>query len=493
MQLLIKRAGNQDNMQLFDDWDDDDKPKDECGVFSVFGHPQAAELTYLGLRALQHRGQESAGIVVSDSESFSYHHAMGLVADIFNTDILAKLSGEMAIGHNRYSTAGSSKIENAQPLVRQYKRGPLAIAHNGNLINAFRIRSDLEESGSIFSSTSDTEVIAHLIAQSRHVLLEDRIMDALREVRGAYSLIFMGKSIMVGVRDPHAFRPLWLGRLDQAYVLASETCAFDVIEAEPIREVAPGEMVVITSIDEEPKSFFIGSAELELSQCIFEYIYLARPDSIVFDQLVNRPRREFGRQLARECPVDADIVIPVPDSATIAAIGYSEELGIPFEFGLHRNPYVGRTFMNPSQEIRDLMVRVKLNPVRNVLEGKRVIVVDDSIMRGTNSRKIVKLIREEGGAKEVHFRVSSPPNKYPCFYGIDTPTRKELIANSWSVEEIQKYIEADSLGYLSIEGMLKCVKSPQNFCTACFDGDYPIEFSGQPGKQLAIEFEVRSL
>ncbi len=493
MQLLIKRAGNQDNMQLFDDWDDDDKPKDECGVFSVFGHPQAAELTYLGLRALQHRGQESAGIVVSDSESFSYHHAMGLVADIFNTDILAKLSGEMAIGHNRYSTAGSSKIENAQPLVRQYKRGPLAIAHNGNLINAFRIRSDLEESGSIFSSTSDTEVIAHLIAQSRHVLLEDRIMDALREVRGAYSLIFMGKSIMVGVRDPHAFRPLWLGRLDQAYVLASETCAFDVIEAEPIREVAPGEMVVITSIDEEPKSFFIGSAELELSQCIFEYIYLARPDSIVFDQLVNRPRREFGRQLARECPVDADIVIPVPDSATIAAIGYSEELGIPFEFGLHRNPYVGRTFMNPSQEIRDLMVRVKLNPVRNVLEGKRVIVVDDSIMRGTNSRKIVKLIREEGGAKEVHFRVSSPPNKYPCFYGIDTPTRKELIANSWSVEEIQKYIEADSLGYLSIEGMLKCVKSPQNFCKACFDGDYPIEFSGQPGKQLAIEFEVRSL
>ncbi|HIM13011.1 TPA: amidophosphoribosyltransferase [Candidatus Poribacteria bacterium] len=479
-------------MQLFDDWGDD-KPKDECGVFSVFGHPQAAELTYLGLRALQHRGQESAGIVVSDSESFSYHHAMGLVADIFNTDILAKLSGEMAIGHNRYSTAGSSKIENAQPLVRQYKRGPLAIAHNGNLINAFRIRSDLEESGSIFSSTSDTEVIAHLIAQSRHVLLEDRIMDALREVRGAYSLIFMGKSIMVGVRDPHAFRPLWLGRLDQAYVLASETCAFDVIEAEPIREVAPGEMVVITSIDEEPKSFFIGSAELELSQCIFEYIYLARPDSIVFDQLVNRPRREFGRQLARECPVDADIVIPVPDSATIAAIGYSEELGIPFEFGLHRNPYVGRTFMNPSQEIRDLMVRVKLNPVRNVLEGKRVIVVDDSIMRGTNSRKIVKLIREEGGAKEVHFRVSSPPNKYPCFYGVDTPTRKELIANSWSVEEIQKYIEADSLGYLSIEGMLKCVKSPQNFCTACFDGDYPIEFSGQPGKQLAIEFEVRSL
>ena len=318
-------------------------------------------------------------------------------------------------------------------------------------------------------------------------------MDALHEVRGAYSLVFMGKSIMVGVRDPNAFRPLWLGRLNQAYVLASETCAFDVIEAKPIREVAPGEMLVITSTEEEPKSFFIGPAALELSQCIFEHIYLARPDSIVFGQLVNRPRREFGRQLARECPAEADIVIPVPDSATIAAIGYSEELGVPFEFGLHRNPYVGRTFMNPSQEIRDLMVRVKLNPVRNVLEGKRVIVVDDSIMRGTNSRKIVKLIREEGGAKEVHFRVSSPPNKYPCFYGVDTPTRKELIANSWSVEEIKKHIEADSLGYLSIEGMLECVKSPRNFCTACFDGSYPIEFSGQPGKQLAIEFEVKGL
>ena len=344
-------------MQFLDDWSDD-KPKDECGVFSIFGHPQAAELTCLGLRALQHRGQESAGIVVSDSESFSYHHAMGLVADIFDSEILAKMSGDIAIGHNRYSTAGSSRIENAQPLVRQYKRGPLAIAHNGNLINAFRIRSDLEDQGSIFSSTSDTEVIAHLIARSQHVLLEDRIMDALHEVRGAYSLVFMGKSIMVGVRDPNAFRPLWLGRLNQAYVLASETCAFDVIEAKPIREVAPGEMVVITSTDEEPQSFFIGPAALELSQCIFEHIYLARPDSIVFDQLVNRPRREFGRQLARECPAEADIVIPVPDSATIAAIGYSEELGGPFEFGLHRNPYVGRTFMNPSQEIRDLMVRV---------------------------------------------------------------------------------------------------------------------------------------
>ena len=330
-------------MQFLDDWSDD-KPKDECGVFSIFGHPQAAELTYLGLRALQHRGQESAGIVVSDSESFSYHRAMGLVADIFDSEILAKMSGDIAIGHNRYSTAGSSRIENAQPLIRQYKRGPLAIAHNGNLINAFRIRSDLEDKGSIFSSTSDTEVIAHLIARSQHVLLEDRIMDALHEVRGAYSLVFMGKSIMVGVRDPNAFRPLWLGRLNQAYVLASETCAFDVIEGEPIREVAPGEMVVITSTEEEPKSFFIGPAALELSQCIFEHIYLARPDSIVFDQLVNRPRREFGRQLARECPAEADIVIPVPDSATIAAIGYSEELGVPFEFGLHRNPYVGRTY-----------------------------------------------------------------------------------------------------------------------------------------------------
>jgi len=476
-------------MQDFDAFDD--KPRDECGVFGIFGHPKAAELTYLGLRALQHRGQESSGIAASDGRSFSHHHGMGLVANVFDSEILAKLTGPIAIGHNRYSTAGGSYLKNAQPLILEYKRGPLAIAHNGNLVNARRIRSDLEDSGAIFRCTSDTEVIAHLIARSPQTYLEDRILDALQEVRGAYSLIFMGKSILIGARDVYGFRPLWLGRAGDAYVLASETCAFDVIQAEPIREIIPGEIVTITSTDQEPRSFMFGQMLPHLSQCIFEYIYLSRPDSVVFGELVNRPRREFGRQLARECPTDADIVIPVPDSATIAALGYSEESGIPFDIGLHRNPYVGRTFMNPSQEMRDLMVKVKLNPIRDVLEGKRIVVVDDSIMRGTNCRQLVKLIRL-GGAKEVHFRVSSPPNKWPCFHGVDTPTRKELIASSHTIDEICKYIRADSLGYLSIEGMLKCVKSRQNFCTACFNGNYPVEFSGQPTKQLPIDFDARS-
>jgi amidophosphoribosyltransferase len=292
---------------------------------------------------------------------------------------------------------------------------------------------------------------------------------------------------MIAVRDPYGFRPLWLGRVDDAYVFASETCAFDVIGGEPIREVIPGEMVIITATNREPQSFMFGEMRPHFSQCIFEYIYLSRPDSVVFGEYVNRPRRELGRQLAREHPAEADIVIPVPDSATLAALGYSEESGIPFDIGLHRNSYVGRSFMNPSQKMRDLMVRVKLNPIRDVLEGKRVVVVDDSIMRGTVSRKLVGLIRD-GGATEVHVRISSPPNRFPCFYGVDTPTRKELIASDHTIEEIRKYIRADTLGYLSIEGMLKCMKSPKDFCTACFDGNYPVEFSGQPSKQLPINF-----
>jgi len=436
-------------MEYFDAFDD--KPRDECGVFGILGHPKAVEFTYLGLRALQHRGQESAGIVASDGDSFSHHHGMGLVAQVFE-ETLTTLEGHIAVGHNRYSTTGASNLQNAQPLIREYKRGPLAIAHNGNLVNAQRIRSDLEDTGAIFHSTSDTEVIAHLIARSRQTLLEDRIMDALKEVRGAYSLVFMGKSILIGVRDPYGFRPLWLGRADDSYVLASETCAFDVIDAEPIREITPGEMVIITETEPEPRSFMFGQMQPDLSQCIFEYIYLSRPDSVVFGELVNRPRRELGRQLARECPADADIVIPVPDSATLAALGYSAESGIPFDIGLYRNSYVGRAFMNPSQEVRELMVKVKLNPILDVLEGKRVVVVDDSIMRGTESRQFVKLIRK-GGATEVHVRISSPPNKFPCFYGVDTPTRKELIASSHTIEDTRKYIRADSLAYLSIEGV----------------------------------------
>lgn len=472
-------------MEHFDAFDD--KPRCECGVFGILGHPKAVEFTYLALRALQHRGQESAGIAAADDDAFTYHHGMGLVATIFDSDTLGKLEGDLALGHNRYSTTGHSTLQNAQPLVREYKRGPLAIAHNGNLVNAQRIRNDLEDAGSIFSTTSDTEVIAHLIARSRQTLLEDRIMDALKEIRGAYSLVFMGESILIGVRDIYGFRPLWLGRVGDSYVLTSETCAFDVIEGEPIREISPGEMVIITGTDQEPESFMFGQQQPHLSQCIFEYIYLSRPDSVVFGELVNRPRRELGRQLARECPAAADIVIPVPDSATLSALGYSEESGIPFDVGLYRNSYVGRAFMNPSQEVRELMVKVKLNPIRDVLEGKRVVVVDDSIMRGTESRKFVKMLRE-GGATEVHVRIASPPNKFPCFYGIDTPTRKELIASSHTIEETCKYIRADSLGYLSIEGMLKCMKSPADFCTACFDGSYPIEFSGQSTSQLPITF-----
>lgn len=463
----------------------DDKPKDECGVFGVFGHPRAVELTYLGLRALQHRGQESSGIVASNGEKFTYHHGMGLVHSVFTAETLANLEGHIAIGHNRYSTAGASTLENAQPLVRNYKQGPLALGHNGNLVNAVHIRNHLENAGSIFSTSLDTEVIFHLIAHSRKQALEHRIVDALRSVEGAYSFVCMDNSTLMGARDAHGFRPLWLGKLGDAYVLASETCAFDVIEAEPIREVEPGELVFIRSAHLGLESLRFHKRQSELSQCIFEYIYLARPDSIMFGHSVNNPRREFGRQLAREHPVKADVVIPVPDSATIAALGYAEESGIPFDLGLSRNPFVGRSFMNPTQDIRELMVKVKLNPIRDVLRGKRVVLVDDSIMRGTNSRKLIKIVRQ-GGATAVHLRIASPPNKFPCFYGVDTPTRGELIASSHTIDEIRKYIRADSLGYLSIEGLLNSVKASQDFCTTCFDGEYPIPLVEESSEQLPL-------
>ncbi len=462
-----------------------DKPKDECGVFGVFGHPRAVELTYLGLRALQHRGQESSGIVASDGERLSSHHGMGLVDSVFNTDILSKLTGHIAIGHNRYSTAGESTLENAQPLVRNYKQGQLALGHNGNLVNAPHIRNHLENIGSIFSTSLDTEVVFHLVAHSRQNSLEDRIFDAFRAVEGAYSFVVMDKTTLMGARDPYGFRPLWIGKLGEAYVLASETCALDVIEAESIREVEPGELVTLRSKHLGIESFRFSPQQSKLSQCIFEYIYLARPDGMMFGQGVNSTRREFGKQLAREHPVKADVVIPVPDSATIAALGYAQESGIPFDLGLSRNAFVGRSFMNPTQDIRELMVKVKQNPIREVLKGKRVVMVDDSIMRGTNSRKLVKIVRQ-GGATAVHVRIASPPNKYPCFYGVDTPTQAELIASKHSIEEIRKYIRADSLGYVSIEGMLKAVKSPDNFCTACFDGGYPIVLNGNIPRQLPL-------
>ena len=462
-----------------------DKPKDECGVFGVFGHPKAVELTYLGLRALQHRGQESSGIVASDGERISSHHGMGLVNSVFNADVLSKLDGHIAIGHNRYSTAGESTLENAQPLVRNYKQGPLALGHNGNLVNASPIRNHLENLGSIFSTSLDTEVVFHLIAHSRQKTIEDRIFDAFRAVEGAYSFVVMDKTMLMGARDPHGFRPLWIGKLGESFILSSETCALDVIEAEPIREVEPGELVAMRSIHRGVESFRFSPQSPNLSQCIFEYIYLARPDGMMFGQGVNSTRREFGRQLAREHPVKADVVIPVPDSATIAALGYAEESGIPFDLGLSRNSFVGRSFMNPTQNMRELMVKVKLNPIREVLEGKRVIMVDDSIMRGTNSRKLVKIVRQ-GGATAVHLRIASPPNKFPCFYGVDTPTRSELIASQHTTEEIRKYIRADSLGYVSIEGMLNAVEKPKDFCTACFDGKYRITSNDGIPRQLPL-------
>ena len=462
-----------------------DKPKDECGVFGVFGHPKAVELTYLGLRALQHRGQESSGIVASDGNRLYSHHGMGLVDFVFNSEVISKLSGHIAIGHNRYSTAGESTLENAQPLVRTYKRGQLALGHNGNLVNASQIRDYFENNGSIFSTSLDTEVVFHLVSHSRQNTLEDRIFDAFRAVEGAYSFVVMDKATLMGARDPHGFRPLWVGKLGEAYILASETCALDVIEAEPLREVEPGELVTIRSKHLGIESFRFSPKQAKLSQCIFEYIYLARADSMMFGHAVNSTRREFGRQLAREHPVKADVVIPVPDSATIAALGYAEESGIPFDLGLSRNTFVGRSFMNPTQDMRELMVKVKLNPVREVLKGKRVIVVDDSIMRGTNSRTLVKIVRQ-GGATAVHVRIASPPNKYPCFYGVDTPTRSELIASKHSIEEIRKYIRADSLGYVSIEGMLNSVKKPNDFCTACFDGNYRINMNKGIPRQLPL-------
>ncbi|MCD6505766.1 amidophosphoribosyltransferase [Candidatus Poribacteria bacterium] len=462
---------------------DEDKPRDGCGVFGIYGHPDAAYLTYLGLYALQHRGQESAGIVTSDREKVYYHHGMGLVVNVFDDEMLAKLEGDIAIGHNRYSTAGSSSLQNAQPLVREIVGETLGIAHNGNLVNAPYLRRELENKGAIFTSSSDTEVIAHLIARSGQIFIEDRVLDALMQVRGAYSILFMTRNRMIAARDPWGFRPLWMGRLKDAVVFSSETCAFDVIDAEPEREIEPGEMIIVTPNRIRSVRF----ASEKHAFCIFEYIYLSRPDSVVFGEIVNQPRRRFGMQLAREHPAEADIVIPVPDSANIAALGYAQESGIPFEFGFYRNQYVGRTFIQPTQTSREKMVNIKLNPIRDVVSGKRVVVVDDSIMRGTSSRRIVKILRK-GGAKEVHFRISSPPNMFPCFYGIDTPTRQELIASSHTVEEIRKYIRADTLGYLSVEGMLSCVKNPDEFCTACFNGRYPVEFTGQNIQQLSLEF-----
>ncbi len=450
---------------------DDDRFHDECGVCGVFNHPEAANLTYLGLHALQHRGQEGAGICSSDRKQIFVEKSMGLVTDIFSEKRLKRLPGDIAIGHNRYSTAGTSSLKNVQPIMVNFSLGSFAIAHNGNLINALELKDELEARGAIFQSSSDSEVIVHLIAKSSGGLYE-RIVDTMKRISGAFSILLMSENELIAMRDPYGFRPLSIGMHDGAYVVASETCAFDLIEAEYIRDVEPGEMVIINkdglkSIKPVPSR--------KQAFCIFEYIYFARPDSYIYGNInVDAVRKEFGRQLARENPVDADIVIPVPDSGVPAALGYAKESGIPFDFGLIRNHYVGRTFIEPRKSIRHFGVKIKLNPVRQLLKGKRVLVVDDSIVRGTTSKKIIKMIREVGGAKEVHLRISSPPTIGPCFYGIDTPTRNELIASTHNVEEIRKYITADSLKYMNVQGLLKVIPDPEKYCTACFDDNYPL-------------------
>jgi amidophosphoribosyltransferase len=457
---------------------------EECGVFGVYGHPEAANLTYLGLYALQHRGQEGAGICSSDGKSFYIDKSMGLVADIFTEKRLKKLPGRSAIGHNRYSTAGSSSIKNVQPFLVNYVLGSIAISHNGNLINAEQLRNELEREGAIFQSNSDSEVILHLIARSKSYHPEDRIKDSLIRVKGAFSVLFLRESELIAARDPFGVRPLSLGMLDGAYVVASETCAFDLIGASYIRDIEPGEILIIN--DEGLHSLCIPLSSRK-AFCIFEFIYFARPDSYIYNHIsVNTTRKNFGRLLARNGIPDADLIIPVPDSGVPAAIGLSEESRIPFDFGLIRNHYIGRTFIEPKQSIRHFGVKIKLNPVRDLLRGKRIVVVDDSIVRGTTSKKIVKMIREVGGAREVHMRIASPPTIGPCFYGIDTPTRHELIASTHMIEEIRKYITADSLTYLTIDNLKELLPNPKDYCTACFDNNYPIHFPKEQTLQMEL-------
>lgn len=448
---------------------------EECAVFGVYGHPEAANLAYLGLYAQQHRGQESAGIVTSDGSTHYVELGMGLVADIFTPERIARLLGDISIGHNRYSTSGESHIKNGQPLAIEYSMGSLAIAHNGNLVNASELRTTLEESGSIFRSSVDTEVVVHLISKSAENSFPARVVDALLQLKGAYSLMAMTETELIAVRDPHGFRPLVMGSLNGATVFASETCAFDLIGAKFLRDVEPGEMIVV---NESGVNSFRPFPKAKKHQCIFEFIYFARPDSLVFGDSVHRVRKIMGRELAKELPVEADLVIAVPDSGISAAMGYADESGIPFDIGLIRNHYVGRTFIEPSQSIRHFGVKIKLNPIRNLIENRRVIVVDDSIVRGTTCRKIIGMIRG-AGAKEIHMRIASPPTTHSCFYGIDTPTTSELIASSSSVDDIREFLHCDSLAYLSRERMLSVFgEKSGDFCTACFDGKYPVPRPG---------------
>ncbi len=455
-----------------------DKFREECGVVAIHAHPEAEKLAYLGLHALQHRGQESAGMVTSDGERLRVHRSMGLVADIFTEEVLSSMRGILAIGHTRYSTAGDSALLNAQPIMVQSNKGAIAIAHNGNLVNAIAIRQKLEAQGSIFQTNSDTEVLVHLIALSREQTLPDAIADALRRVEGAFSLVMISRDRIFAARDPRGFRPLAMGRIPaltgekkDTVVFASETCAFDLLGATYERDVKPGELVIVGP--EGISSRFYSPSPAQ-SSCIFEHVYFSRPDSYVFGRSVDQSRDLMGRQLAREAPADCDIVVPVPDSGNTAALGFSTESGIPFRLALIRNHYVGRTFIEPSQSVRDFGVKLKLNPVRSLLEGKRVALIDDSLVRGTTSKKIVRLIRN-AGAKEVHLRISCPPTISPCFYGVDTPSKKHLIAANKSIEEIRAFIGADSLAYLSLEGLKKACGEGEltTYCSACYTGNYP--------------------
>lgn len=452
--------------------------REECGVVGIAAVEGASELASLALHALQHRGQESAGITVADGHRLLTHKRMGLVAEVFDEGTTRALSGNWAIGHVRYSTAGGSNLLNAQPLQVASHRGTVSLAHNGNLVNAHELRREMELQGSIFSTTSDTEVILHLLARHPGAQVEDALLDVLPRVKGAYSLVALTRDRLIAARDPYGFRPLCLGRYRDSYVVASESCAFDIIGARYLRDIAPGEMVVLGDGELSSRQLPVKARE---RRCIFEHVYFSRPDSIVFGQNVESARRRSGEILGREAPADADLVCAVPDSSNTAALGYSRVTGIPFELALIRNHYVGRTFISPAQKVRDMSVRIKFNPVAEVVAGRRVVMIDDSIVRGTTMRKLVKLMRSAGAA-EVHLRIASPPVTNPCYYGIDTPVRNELIAASHSVEEIRTYLRVDSLAYLSLAGLLEAAGDQDNHCDACFTGNYPVSFADEPGR-----------
>ncbi len=464
-----------------------DKPKEECGVFGIYGVEHAANLTYLGLYALQHRGQESAGIASSDGHHIYRYAGMGRVVDVFKEHHIQNLTGHISIGHNRYSTTGSSFLRNAQPLRADSILGPIVVAHNGNLVNAGELRRLLESQGSIFQTSIDSEVIVHLMAHSGMTNFLEAMIHALRQIRGAYSLLVMNRDTIYAIRDQRGFRPLVLGQLNGAPVVASETCAFDIIDAEYVREIKPGEILEIGPRGIQSYFPFEKSDE---SLCIFEYIYFSRPDSIIFGKSVHEKRVSLGRFLAREAPVDADIVVPIPDSSKSAALGYARESGIPYELAMIRSHYIGRTFIEPSQKIRDFGAKIKYNVVESAVRGKRIILVDDSIMRGTTMRKIITMFRKKG-AKEIHVRISSPPTKHPCYYGIDIPTHDELIASTNTIEEIRRYLDVESIAYMSVESMLAAVNMPAcGFCTACFDGSYPLERDFCEGNQKYLFEDV---